>query len=391
MINTKKMVLMLAPVFFLASCKENADEKKLEVAGTINNNPAKKIYLEEIPMTTMERLVVDSADLGKDGKYKLKTSTGEARVYNLRLDQNNYPLAAVINDAGKITVNAVFSKENTQFPESYEVKGSAASREMKEYMTAFNDKLQLIIADARKYDSLSGSGGSDNILKTIEDNVSKTADEVRSLTLNALKKSGNAALSMFILGYYQSTSNMQGSGLKGLSNEEVIQIVNEASAKFPEHQGLIAIKSSLSATPKGWVGQPAPEIVLPDPNGKEVKLSSFRGKYVLVDFWASWCRPCRAENPNVVKVWQKFRDKNFTILGVSLDQPGQKDEWMKAVMQDKLTWTHVSDLKFWNSVVVPLYKIEGIPYNVLVDPDGKIIAESLRGSDLDKKLTEVLQ
>ncbi|MBM3415127.1 MAG: AhpC/TSA family protein [Bacteroidetes bacterium] len=391
MINTKKMVLMLAPVFFLASCKENADEKKLEVAGTINNNPAKKIYLEEIPMTTMERLVVDSADLGKDGKYKLKTSTGEARVYNLRLDQNNYPLAAVINDAGKITVNAVFSKENTQFPESYEVKGSAASREMKEYMTAFNDKLQLIIADARKYDSLSGSGGSDNILKTIEDNVSKTADEVRSLTLNALKKSGNAALSMFILGYYQSTSNMQGSGLKGLSNEEVIQIVNEASAKFPEHQGLIAIKSSLSATPKGWVGQPAPEIVLPDPNGKEVKLSSFRGKYVLVDFWASWCRPCRTENPNVVKVWQKFRDKNFTILGVSLDQPGQKDEWMKAVMQDKLTWTHVSDLKFWNSVVVPLYKIEGIPYNVLVDPDGKIIAESLRGSDLDKKLTEVLQ
>lgn len=288
-------------------------------------------------------------------------------------------------------MNAVFSKENTQFPESYEVKGSAASREMKEYMTAFNDKLQLIIADARKYDSLSGSGGSDNILKTIEDNVSKTADEVRSLTLNALKKSGNAALSMFILGYYQSTSNMQGSGLKGLSNEEVIQIVNEASAKFPEHQGLIAIKSSLSATPKGWVGQPAPEIVLPDPNGKEVKLSSFRGKYVLVDFWASWCRPCRTENPNVVKVWQKFRDKNFTILGVSLDQPGQKDEWMKAVMQDKLTWTHVSDLKFWNSIVVPLYKIEGIPYNVLVDPDGKIIAESLRGSDLDKKLTEVLQ
>jgi peroxiredoxin len=387
----KKAVLILSPVFMLASCKENSGEKKLEVSGVISNNPAKKIYLEEIPMTTMERIVVDSADLGKEGKYKLKTSTGEARVYNLRLDQNNYPLAAVINDAGNITLNAVFSKENIQFPESYEVKGSAASQQMKEFITTFNNKLQVIIADARKYDSLSATVGSDSSLAKIQNNVSKTAGEIKTLTLEALKKSGNAALSMFILGYYQSTSSMQGSGLKGLSYEEVEQIVNEASAKFPEHQGLIAIKSSLGATPKGWIGRQAPEIILPDPNGKEVKLSSFRGKYVLVDFWASWCRPCRAENPNVVKAWQRFRDKNFTILGVSLDQPGQKDEWLKAVMQDKLTWTHVSDLKFWNSAVVPLYRIEGIPYNVLVDPEGKVIGENLRGSSLEEKLAEVLQ
>ncbi|MBK6828661.1 MAG: TlpA family protein disulfide reductase [Chitinophagaceae bacterium] len=196
---------------------------------------------------------------------------------------------------------------------------------------------------------------------------------------------------MFILGYYQSTSNMQGSGLTGLSNDEVIQIVTEANAKFPEHQGLIAIKSSLSTSPQGLIGQPAPDFTLPDPNGKAISLSSFKGKYVLVDFWASWCGPCRAENPNVVSAYQKFKDKNFTILGVSLDQPGGKDAWMKAVMKDNLTWTQVSDLKWWSSAVVPLYKIEGIPYNVLVDPQGKVIAESLRGADLDKKLTELLQ
>ena len=387
----KRLVLVLAPVVFLFSCKEKSGDKKLVVSGVITNNPAKMIYLEEIPMTTMERVVVDSARLDKDGKYTVKTNTGEARVYNLRLDQNNYPLAALINDANKITVNAKFSKENLQFPESYEVTGSAASKEMKDYMTLFNNKLQLIIADGARYDTLAGNGASDSALQAIRDNVLRIADEVKSYTIETLKKSNNPALSMFILGYYQSTSNMQGAGLTGLTNEEVIQIVTDAAAKFPEHQGLIAIKSSLSASPQGLVGQQAPDFSLPDPNGKEISLSSFRGKYVLVDFWASWCGPCRAENPNVVNAYNKYKGKNFTILGVSLDQPGGKDAWMKAVMKDNLTWTQVSDLKHWSSAVVPLYRIEGIPYNVLVDPEGKVIAESLRGADLERKLEEVLK
>ena len=387
----KQLLVLLAPALLLYSCKQQSGEKSLEVSGTITNNPAKMIYLEEIPMTTMQRVVVDSAEIGKDGSYKLKTPTGEARVYNLRLDQNNYPLAAVINDAKKITVNASFSKENKQFPESYEVKGSVSSQEMKTYMTGFNNQLQTIIGDARRYDSLSRVAGSDSALQAIRDNVGRIAGAIKEFTLESLKKSNNPALSMFILGYYQSTANMQGSGLAGLSNDEVIQIVNDAAAKFPEHQGLVAIKSTLSASPKGWVGQEAPDFTLPDPNGKEIKLSSFRGKYVLVDFWASWCRPCREENPNVVNAFNKFKDKNFTILGVSLDQPGGKDAWMKAVMQDKLTWTHVSDLQHWSSIVVPLYRIEGIPYNVLVDPQGKIIAEGLHGDGLEKKLQEVLQ
>lgn len=386
----KRIVFILSPVVLLLSCKDGGSGKKLEVSGTINNSPVKMIYLEEIPMTTMERILVDSSEISKDGKYKLKTETGEARVYNIRLSQSNYPLAAIINDATKISVDAVFSKENTQFPESYDVKGSLASSEMKEFMTGFNGKLQLIIADFKIYDSLSRTGGADSSMQALRSNALKTAEEIKTLTLDALKKSSNPALSMFILGYYQSTANYQGSGLTGLTNAEVIEIVEAASAKFPDHQGLISIKSTLNASSKGWIGQQAPEIVLPDPNGKEVKLSSYRGKYVLVDFWASWCRPCREENPNVVNAYNKYKNKNFTILGVSLDQPGGKEAWMKAVMQDKLTWTQVSDLKFWNSVVVPMYKIEGIPYNVLIDPEGKIIAESLRGSDLERKLEEVL-
>lgn len=377
----------------LASCKNKSSVKKFEVKGTIINNTAKMIYLEEVPMATMQAVVIDSAVLGKDGKYALKTVASEARVYNLRLDQSMYPVAAVINDASSITLDATFSKENNQFVEKYEVKGSAGSQQLKDFMVGFNTKLQSIFFNARQADSLNRIQAHDSVFRKLELSTAVVAGELRTLTSEALKKSSNPALSMLILGYYQSTANNQGFGLQPFANDEVSKLVNDLASKHPTHQGVAAVKSMLEAQAnkmKGLIGQTAPELSLPDPNGKEVKLSSFRGKYVLVDFWASWCKPCREENPTVVKAYNKYKDKNFTILGVSLDRPGQKDEWMKAVMKDNLTWTQVSDLMFWNSPVVQLYGIEGIPYNVLVDPYGKIIAESLRGPALEAKLGELL-
>ena len=383
----KRIATVAVIAVLLFSCKGKSDEKAFEVSGTITNNSATMIYLEHLPMATAQATVVDSARLGKDGKYELKSGSLESSVFNLRLDRSAYPFASVINDVKKITVNVTFSKENKEFPEKYEVKGSDASNKMKDFMFAFNSQLQAIYFKDQLADSLQKAGASDSAIAVLQTERSKLAVDARTLLDSSLQQSGNPALTMFVLGYYQSTANIAGYQLAGLGESEVKKIIDELAAKFPAHTRLAEIKKSLA----GLVGSPAPEITLPDPNGTPVKLSSFRGKYVLVDFWASWCKPCRQENPNVVKAFNRFKDKNFAILGVSLDRPGQKDDWTKAIMQDKLTWTHVSDLMYWNSPIVPLYNISGIPYNVLVDPEGKIIGEKLFGEALEEKLAEVLK
>lgn len=154
----------------------------------------------------------------------------------------------------------------------------------------------------------------------------------------------------------------------------------EAGKKFAER--LPKIKAvALGAT--------APEFAEADTAGKMISLSSFRGKYVLIDFWASWCGPCRRENPNVVKAYNTYKGKNFTILGVSLDRPNAKDKWLAAIHKDGLTWNHVSDLKFWDSKAADLYAVRGIPQNFLLDPNGKIIGKNLRGEDLENKLAQI--
>ena len=147
----------------------------------------------------------------------------------------------------------------------------------------------------------------------------------------------------------------------------------------------------IEALKKVAIGQLAPDFTQNDPDGKPVKLSDFRGKYLLLDFWASWCGPCRAENPNVVKAYNQYKDKNFTILSVSLDRPGAKDAWLKAIADDKMTWNHVSDMNYWNNAAAVQYGIHAIPDNFLIGPDGKIIARGLRGDALAQKLSELLK
>jgi peroxiredoxin len=165
-------------------------------------------------------------------------------------------------------------------------------------------------------------------------------------------------------------------------------VADKLKQQWPNYSQAKAFIATVEALKATAIGQPAPEIALPDPTGKIVKLSSMKGKYVLVDFWAKWCGPCRQENPNVVRVYNKYKDKGFTVFGVSLDR--KKEDWLQAIEQDGLTWTHVSDLKYWQSEAAKTYNITAIPFSLLLDPNGIIIDKNLRGAALEKRLAELL-
>lgn len=176
-----------------------------------------------------------------------------------------------------------------------------------------------------------------------------------------------------------------------INPEEVDPLFASLSAETKALPSAVEFSEKIEIARKTGIGRFAMEFTQNDTSGNPVSLSSFKGKYLLVDFWASWCGPCRAENPNVVKAFNAYKDKGFHILGVSLDQPNAHDKWMKAIHDDKLTWTHVSDLKYWKNAVAVQYGIQAIPQNLLLDKDGKIIAKNLRGEELAAKLEELLK
>jgi len=166
--------------------------------------------------------------------------------------------------------------------------------------------------------------------------------------------------------------------------DSVVQVLYDT---YPDMKMISSWKQELDELRALSIGQPAPEISLPNPNGETVNLSDFRGKYVLVDFWAGWCKPCRDENPNVVRLYEKYKDKGFEVFGVSLDRT--KEMWLKAIEEDQLKWTQVSDLKYFNSEAASTYQINAIPATYMIGPDGNILAKDLRGISLESKLSEL--
>ena len=345
------------------------------------------IYLEEIPYGgDMHPVLLDSFVLkGKDGQFDLHGNGKEEGIYQLLVEKG--PVILLINDVQKLNVTIDLSKKDNY----YTVTGSEASEHLQKFIGKYEEKAFLINHVFAEIDSLKQLGGSDSLLIVATNRKNQAIVSLNEYVADFIAKADSPAESIFALGM----------GSRSFQSEEFGRLLNMVVKRFPDHKSLAQLKTSYDMQQAQarqsrdganmWTGKQAPDLTLPSVDGKPISISSFRGKYLLVDFWASWCGPCRQENPNVVNAYNQYKGKNFTILGVSLDRTGEKDKWLKAIHDDQLTWTHVSDLKFWESDAVKTFKFEGIPYNILIDPQGKVIAEGLRGMELENKLKEVLK
>ena len=374
-------VLMAAVV--VSSCNATGDPNNFTVSGKITHAPSQNIFLEQIVYDNAAPKVIDSGKLTQDGNYKLKGVSKEQNLYLLTIDHK--PVSILINDNDDIRLSADL---NTSFSSPY-ISNSDATKSLYAFLKRFRSSDSMLAATYNTMDTLAKQNPNDSSLIILQ---SKGAQELQSLSAymkDFIKKSNSPAAIYYALSVAAS---------KNVVNiQELDSLATQAAGRFKGHNGLEAMKTAIAQakssnnTNEGasWVDKQAPNLTMNDVNGKPVSITDFKGKYVLIDFWASWCGPCRKENPNVVAAYNKYKDKNFTILGVSLDQ--DKDSWVQAIKNDNLAWAQMSDLKQWQSAAVSTYNIEGIPFNVLIDPTGKVIAQELRGPALEQKLAEVLK
>jgi peroxiredoxin len=376
----KKIIVFVFLVAALASCRQKGGGA-FTVSGTITHAPTNKIFLQELPFSGEQPIILDSGKIEAGGAFTLRAMAKEEGLYRLVIE--NGPDVLLVNDNNSIKINL-----DVQHYRSYQVDQSPASKSLHDFFETYRKKDSALYIVFQQVDSLQKQNVSDSVLQVLRQKQDAELKEMNTMVTAFINQSPSPAVRYYALGMASRT----------MPQEELVKLANASADKFKEHSGLARIKSLLAvqqqqkaAAPKQHplVGQQAPEISLPDVNGKNFNLSSLKGKYVLVDFWASWCGPCRKENPNVVAAYQTFKGKNFTILGVSLDK--EKDDWVQAIKDDKLDWTHVSDLKQWASEMPALYQFDGIPFNVLIDPQGKIVAAELRGAALQAKLAEVLK
>lgn len=354
----------------------NTTKKQNGISGQIENSKGETLVLNQIKNNST--VVLDSASIGENGQFSFDEQPGKLDFYTIVLNDQQIVLLTDSTETIEIT------GDGEDLLSTYDVSGSKHSKILRDYYAGSAEYRTKLDSIQQAFQSVAQTADAEKKQEMINafENIRADYQEYQIAFLNEHHESP-ACIS--ILGE-----------LKPEENLEVFKKVQKGIADtFSDHLYFSMLSNQIAeaekrqaAASKLEAGKQAPNIELPNPEGKVISLSSLRGKVVMIDFWASWCKPCRRENPNIVKMYNEYKDQGFEIYGVSLDR--DKDKWVRAIEQDNLTWAQVSDLKFWNSAAAQEYNVSSIPHTVLIDREGKIIANGLRGRPLEEKVKESL-